>query len=177
MHGAPLIGAAPGATLPSVAYPVTRETLIRYAGASGDFNVIHWNERVATGVGLPDVIAHGMWTMGASATVITDWAGDAGRVVEFGTRFTKPVVVPDDDDGAEVLAQLRNRYLPAERANAFTWLLYGHLIDERDGALGIVTTIPGDTALIAGAGSAWVFALNLLGDALRDAADPRSRAR
>ena len=73
---------------------VDRARLVRYAGASGDFNPIHWNDRVATAVGLPGVIAHGMWTMGASATVVTDWAGDAGRVVEFGTRFTKPVVVP-----------------------------------------------------------------------------------
>jgi acyl dehydratase len=77
-----------------VTVPVTRGTLVAYANASGDQNPIHQDEAFARSVGLPDVIAHGMWTMGASATVITDWAGDAGRVVEFGTRFTKPVVVP-----------------------------------------------------------------------------------
>ena len=77
-----------------VTVPVARDTLVAYANASGDQNPIHQDEAFARSVGLPDVIAHGMWTMGASATVVTDWAGDAGRVVEFGTRFTKPVVVP-----------------------------------------------------------------------------------
>ena len=77
-----------------VTVPVGRDTLVAYANASGDQNPIHQDEAFARSVGLPDVIAHGMWTMGASATVVTDWAGDAGRVVEFGTRFTKPVVVP-----------------------------------------------------------------------------------
>jgi acyl dehydratase len=71
-----------------------------YAGASGDFNVIHWNERIARGVGLPDVIAHGMLTMAEAGRVVTDWAGDPGAVVEYGVRFTRPVVVPDDDAGA-----------------------------------------------------------------------------
>ena len=75
-------------------FRVTRADLVAYANASGDQNPIHQDEAFARSVGLPDVIAHGMWTMGASATVVTDWAGDAGRVVEFGTRFTKPVVVP-----------------------------------------------------------------------------------
>ena len=75
---------------------------MRYAGASGDFNVIHWNQRVAQSVGLPDVIAHGMFTMALAARVVTDWAGDPGRVVEYGVRFTRPVPVPDDDEGAVV---------------------------------------------------------------------------
>ncbi|SFJ79280.1 MaoC/PaaZ C-terminal domain-containing protein [Cellulomonas sp. KH9] len=77
--------------------PVTvdRARLVRYAGASGDFNPIHWNERVATAVGLPGVIAHGMWTMGAAAAVVADWAGDPGAVVDYQVRFTRPVVVPD----------------------------------------------------------------------------------
>jgi acyl dehydratase len=92
-----------GDQLPAQTFTIRRADLVRYAGASGDFNVIHWNQRVAVSVGLPDVIAHGMWTMGASATVVTDWAGDAGRVVEFGTRFTKPVVVPVS--GNEVVVQ------------------------------------------------------------------------
>ena len=83
-----------GATIGPVTVPVGRETLVAYANASGDQNPIHQDEAFARSVGLPDVIAHGMWTMGASATVVTDWAGDAGRVVEFGTRFIKPVAVP-----------------------------------------------------------------------------------
>ena len=86
-----------------VTVPVVRDTLVAYADASGDQNPIHQDEEFARSVGLPDVIAHGMWTMGASATVVTDWAGDAGRVVEFGTRFTKPVVVPVS--GNEIVVQ------------------------------------------------------------------------
>lgn len=86
-----------------VTVPVRRDTLVAYANASGDQNPIHQDEAFARSVGLPDVIAHGMWTMGASASVVTAWAGDAGRVVEFGTRFTKPVVVPES--GAEIVVQ------------------------------------------------------------------------
>src|ERR1700689_3942951 len=82
-------------------YPVQRRDLVRYAGASGDFNVIHWNERVATSVGLPNVIAHGMLTMGIAARVVTDWLGDPGAVLEYGGRFTRPVVVPDPE-GAQL---------------------------------------------------------------------------
>ncbi|MGP3971062.1 MaoC family dehydratase [Streptomyces sp. 6N223] len=89
-----------GAELPARTFPVNRATLVRYAGASGDFNPIHWNERFAREVGLPDVIAHGMFTMAEAARVVTDWTGDPGAVVEYGVRFTKPVVVPDDDAGA-----------------------------------------------------------------------------
>jgi acyl dehydratase len=91
-----------GDTLDPVSYPVTREHLIRYAGASGDFNVIHWNERVARAVGLPDVIAHGMFTMATGGRFVTDWAGDPGAVLEYGVRFTNPVPVPDDDTGATI---------------------------------------------------------------------------
>ena len=83
-------------------YPVQRRDLVRYAGASGDFNVIHWNERVATSVGLPNVIAHGMLTMALAARFVSDWAGDPGAVTQFGVRFSSPVVVPDDDKGALV---------------------------------------------------------------------------
>jgi acyl dehydratase len=89
-----------GTELPAQSFPVTRVDLIRYAGASGDFNVIHWNERVAREVGLPDVIAHGMFTMATAARVLTDWLGDPGAVLEYGVRFTRPVVVPDDGVGA-----------------------------------------------------------------------------
>ncbi len=89
-----------GDQLPPASYPLTRLDLVRYAGASGDFNVIHWNQRIATSVGLPDVIAHGMLTMATAVRLVTDWAGDPASVVEYGVRFTKPVVVPDDDSGA-----------------------------------------------------------------------------
>ena len=89
-----------GTELPPLSIAVTRADLVRYAGASGDFNVIHWNQRVAQEVGLPDVIAHGMFTMAGAARVLTDWLGDPGAVLEYGVRFTKPVVVPDDGVGA-----------------------------------------------------------------------------
>jgi len=72
---------------------VTRDTLVRYAGASGDFNPIHYNEAFAVSVGLPGVIAHGMFTMGASASVVEEWAG-AGNVADFQARFARPVPVP-----------------------------------------------------------------------------------
>lgn len=91
-----------GTELPPQIFPVTRATLVRYAGASGDFNPIHWNEKFAIEVGLPDVIAHGMFTMAEAIRVVTDWVGDPGAVVEYGVRFTKPVVVPNDDKGATV---------------------------------------------------------------------------
>jgi len=89
-----------GTELPAGSFPVTRATLVQYAGASGDFNPIHWNEKFAREVGLPDVIAHGMFTMAEAIRVVTDWVGDPGAVVEYGVRFTKPVVVPNDDEGA-----------------------------------------------------------------------------
>ncbi|WP_306320937.1 MULTISPECIES: MaoC family dehydratase [unclassified Streptomyces] len=91
-----------GTELPAQTFPVTRATLVQYAGASGDFNPIHWNEKFAVEVGLPDVIAHGMFTMAEAIRVVTDWTGDPAAVVEYGVRFTKPVVVPNDDKGAEV---------------------------------------------------------------------------
>uniref|UniRef100_A0AAU2A0H3 MaoC family dehydratase n=1 Tax=Streptomyces sp. NBC_00093 TaxID=2975649 RepID=A0AAU2A0H3_9ACTN len=91
-----------GTELPAQTFPVTRATLVQYAGASGDFNPIHWNEKFAVEVGLPDVIAHGMFTMAEAIRVVTDWVGDPGAVVEYGVRFTKPVVVPNDDKGATI---------------------------------------------------------------------------
>src|ERR1700677_3187303 len=93
---------AAGTELPPRQYQVTRRDLVRYAGASGDFNVIHWNERVAKSVGLPNVIAHGMLTMALAGRFVTEWAGDPGAVTEFAVRFSSPVVVPDDDKGAMV---------------------------------------------------------------------------
>ena len=86
-----------GDALPAQDFPIHRVDLIRYAGASGDFNIIHWNERVATSVGLSNVIAHGMFTMALAVRVVTDWAGDPGAVVEYGVRFTRPIAVPDPD--------------------------------------------------------------------------------
>ena len=91
-----------GTELPEQTYQVTRADLVRYAGASGDFNPIHWNERTATSVGLPNVIAHGMLTMALAGRFLTEWAGGPGAVTEFGVRFSSPVVVPDDDKGALV---------------------------------------------------------------------------
>jgi acyl dehydratase len=91
-----------GDTLETRTYRITRADLVRYAGASGDFNPIHWSDRVATSVGLPGVIAHGMYTMALAARAVSGWAGDAD-VVEFGCKFTNPVVVPDDDTGIELV--------------------------------------------------------------------------
>ncbi|WP_405116247.1 MaoC family dehydratase [Micromonospora sp. NBC_01405] len=88
--------------LPTKTFRVTRADLVRYAGASGDFNPIHWSDRFATGVGLPGVIAHGMFTMALVGRAVTEWAGAPDAVVDYGVRFTRPVVVPDDDDGTEV---------------------------------------------------------------------------
>lgn len=91
---------AVGTALPPLSLRVPRAQLVRYAGASGDYNPIHWNERVATSVGLPGVIVHGMLTMALAARVVTDWVGDPAAVRDYGVRFTRPVVVPDDDEGA-----------------------------------------------------------------------------
>ena len=89
-----------GTELPTLSVDLQRVNLVRYAGASGDFNPIHWNQRFAQAVGLPDVIAHGMLTMATAGRVVTDWVGDPGALLEYGVRFTRPVVVPDDDAGA-----------------------------------------------------------------------------
>lgn len=92
---------AVGDQLPPLTVAVDRARLIRYAGASGDFNVIHWDERFATSVGLPDVIAHGMWTMGAAGEIVGQWLGDASRITGYSTRFSVPVPVPYDG-GAQI---------------------------------------------------------------------------
>jgi acyl dehydratase len=93
---------AVGTELPEQVLRVTRADLVRYAGASGDFNPIHWNDRVATDVGLPGVIAHGMFTMAVASRLVSRWAGDPGAIEEYHVRFGRPVVVPNDDAGAEV---------------------------------------------------------------------------
>jgi acyl dehydratase len=94
---------AVGDRLPSLTVRFTRETLVRYAGASTDFNPIHYSGYYADQVGLPGVIAHGMLTMGSALRLVTDWVGDPARVRSYFVRFTKPVVVPDDADGTEVV--------------------------------------------------------------------------
>ena len=96
-----------GTEIPERTFPVQRVNLVMYAGASGDFNPIHWNERFAKAVGLPNVIAHGMFTMATVARVVTDWCGDPGAVVDYSVRFSKPVVVPDNDQGASLVVSGR----------------------------------------------------------------------
>lgn len=92
-----------GQQLPELRVGLTRTTVVRYSGASTDFNEIHFSDRHARAIGLPGVVAHGMWTMGAGLKVITDWVGDPSRVLSYFVRFTRPVVVPDTDEGTEVL--------------------------------------------------------------------------
>jgi acyl dehydratase len=100
-----------GTELPPRSYRVTRLDLVKYAGASGDFNIIHWNERVARAVGLPSVIAHGMYTMAQAGRFVTDWAGDPGAVTDFGVHFSAMVPVPDDEAGAtiEISGKVRDK--------------------------------------------------------------------
>ncbi|MDX6199792.1 MAG: hypothetical protein QOJ79_2943 [Actinomycetota bacterium] len=124
-----------GTTLPEQSFPVQRLNLVMYCGASGDFNIIHWNERIATAVGLPNVIAHGMFTMAEAGRVVTDWAGDPGAVLEYGVRFSKPVPVPDDDKGALLTVS-------------------GRVEDKLDGnrvVVGLTATIEGGTQVLSGA--------------------------
>jgi acyl dehydratase len=91
-----------GQVLPEQSFRVTRADLVRYAGASGDFNPIHWSERTANSVGLPGVIAHGMFTMALAGQAVAVWAGRGDAVVDFGVRFTRPVPVPDDEEGTKL---------------------------------------------------------------------------
>ncbi|MEO6714711.1 MAG: MaoC/PaaZ C-terminal domain-containing protein [Mycobacteriales bacterium] len=101
-------------------FAIRRVDLVKYCGASGDFNVIHWNQRVAQSVGLPDVIAHGMFTMAQAARLVTDWCGDPGAVVEYRVRFSRPVVVPDNDDGATLTVKGRiESKLDSRRVSVF----------------------------------------------------------
>ena len=86
-----------GANLPEKVFYLDRDLLKRYAEASGDQNPIHQNEEFAVSVGLPNVIAHGMLTMALVGKYLSDFAGGSAKVVEFGARFTKPVIVPADE--------------------------------------------------------------------------------
>jgi acyl dehydratase len=124
-----------GTALPEQSFPVQRLNLVMYCGASGDFNIIHWNERIATAVGLPNVIAHGMFTMAEAGRVVTDWVGDPGAVLEYAVRFSKPVPVPDDDKGALLTVS-------------------GRVEDKLDGnrvVVGLTATIEGGTQVLSGA--------------------------
>lgn len=98
-----------GDRLPGLTLTITRAGLVRYAGASTDFNPIHWSERHARALGLPGVVAHGMWTMGAAVRIVTDWCEDPVRLVDYSVRFVRPVPVPDDEQGArlDVSAQVK----------------------------------------------------------------------
>jgi len=88
-----IVGLEVGQEIGSREFRLTRDSLVRYAGASGDFNPIHYRDDFAAAVGLPGVLAHGMLTMGVAVQVAADWVGDAGKVIDYGLRFTKPVVV------------------------------------------------------------------------------------
>ena len=91
-----------GQELPALEIRVNRSVVVRYAGASTDFNEIHFSDRHARAIGLPGVLAHGMWTMGAGLGLVTRWIGDPARVGRYCVRFTRPVVVPDTDEGTLV---------------------------------------------------------------------------
>ena len=99
--GRDLADVAEGTGLPPLSVPLSRTDLVRYAGASGDFNPLHWNDRVADSVGLPGVVAHGMLTMALGGRLVTDWIGDPGAVLAYQARFTRPVPVPDVVDGVD----------------------------------------------------------------------------
>jgi acyl dehydratase len=101
-----------GFELPAKEFKITRADLIKYAGASLDFNVIHWNERIAKSVGLPNVIAHGMLTMGKAIQIVTDWLDNPAKVVDYQVRFAAPVIVPDNEQGAtlEITAKITENF-------------------------------------------------------------------
>lgn len=96
-----------GQQLPALSIRITRQTVVRYSGASTDFNPIHFSDRHARAIGLDGVVAHGMWTMGAALRIVTDWIGDPARVRSYFVRFTSPVRVPDDDEGVVVEVSAR----------------------------------------------------------------------
>ncbi|MEV0153729.1 MaoC/PaaZ C-terminal domain-containing protein [Micromonospora sp. NPDC050686] len=105
--------------LPTQTFRVTRADLVRYAGASGDFNPIHWSDRTAVAVGLPGVIAHGMFTMALVGRAVTGWAGAPDAVVDYNVRFARPVVVPDTDEGTEIAVSAVVREVTEEGLTRF----------------------------------------------------------
>lgn len=109
-----------GERLPARRFPVTVADLVRYAGAGGDFNPIHWNQQVARSVGLPDVIAHGMWTMAQAGRYVTDWAGDPGALESFDVRFSAPVVVPQEGAEVEITGEVTDVFTDGRAALALT---------------------------------------------------------
>ena len=98
---------AVGDQLPTLELRLKRPDVVRYSGASTDFNPIHYSDRTAQAIGLPGVVVHGMWTMGAALRIVTEWIGDPARVSSYFVRFVNPVPVPDDDDGAVVQVSAR----------------------------------------------------------------------
>jgi acyl dehydratase len=106
-----------GQSVGALEFLLTRDSLVRYAGASGDFNQIHYRDDVATAVGLPGVLAHGMLTMGAAVQVAVNWIGDSGRIADYQVRFTKPVVV-DPVEGAVLVVSGKIGALDAEARTA-----------------------------------------------------------
>jgi acyl dehydratase len=108
---------AVGSELPALIVRFTRATLVRYAGASGDFNPIHYSDHFAVKVGLPGVTAHGMLTMGTALRVVTDWVRDPARVTSYFVRFSNPVVVPDDEHGVEVTFTARVAAVESDRVS------------------------------------------------------------
>lgn len=113
-----------GAVVAERTVHLTRESLVRYAGASGDFNPIHYRDDVAERVGLPGVLAHGMLTMGLAVETIVEWLGDAGRIVEYGVRFTRPVVV-DAEKGADLVVSAKVGAVDDETARIDLTVTFG----------------------------------------------------
>jgi acyl dehydratase len=128
-------GPTVGEVVAERSYHLTRDTLVRYAGASGDFNPIHYRDDIATSVGLDGVLAHGMLTMGLAVQPVVDWlGGDSGKVTDYQVRFTRPVLV-DPVDGADVTVLAKVGALET-------------LPDGRDGArIDLTVTVNGDTVL------------------------------
>ncbi len=106
-----------GEELPPLKINVSRNLVVRYAGASNDFNPIHHSDRAAKAVGMPGVIAHGMWTMGAGLKIVTDWVKDPSKVISYTARFTKPLVVPDSEEGVTVEVSAKVVNLDADVAS------------------------------------------------------------
>lgn len=125
-----------GQQLAEKTFEITRDSLVRYAGASGDFNPIHYRDDIAQQVGLPGVLAHGMLTMGLSISPIVDWLGDPAKIVDYSVRFTKPVVVP------------------AAGAATITVAAVVGAVEENRARIDITTTFEGSNVL--GKAQAWV---------------------
>jgi len=128
---------AAGDRLPDLELRLTRPDVVRYSGASTDFNPIHYSDRIAKAIGLPGVVVHGMWTMGAALRIVTDWVGDPALVTSYFVRFVNPVPVPDDDQGTTVQVQ-------------------AHVTDVTDGVATIAIEATHDANKVLGAAKATV---------------------